>query len=189
MNSLERIKKWRKREEHFIKVGASEIFDQQIEDIDWLITEVERLRNGWDQWSKQNRETDYQHRHREWALKEARCNRYAARASYKEQSYLADQVKRLREQAQQTNKAWRDDHVDLLERAEKAEAELAVCRKQEMANLEGFNACAAERFDLKIRVKELKELMQEAVFDDWFCQNEPDFMDRWNKALAEKEKV
>ena len=124
MNSLERIKKWRKREEHFIKVGASEIFDQQIEDIDWLITEVERLRNGWDQWSKQNRETDYQHRHREWALKEARCNRYAARASYKEQSYLADQVKRLREQAQQTNKAWRDDHVDLLERAEKAEAQL-----------------------------------------------------------------
>jgi len=72
---------------------------------------------------------------------------------------------------------------------EKAEAELAICRKQEMANLEGFNACAAERFDLKIRVKELKELMQEAVFDDWFCQNEPDFMDRWNKALAEKEKV
>jgi len=45
----------------------------------------------------------------------------------------------------------------------------------------------AEKAEAK--VKEFKELMQEAVFDDWFCQNEPDFMERWNKALAEKEKV
>ena len=42
--------------------------------------------------------------------------------------------------------------------------------------------------NLEARVKELEELMQEAVFDDWFCQNESDFMERWNKALAEKEK-
>ena len=129
MNSLEKIKKWRKREEHFIKVGASEIFDQQIEDIDWLITEVERLRNGWDQWSKQNRETDYQHRHREWALKEARCNHYAARASYKEQNYLADQVERLRKLEHE----WTDRinelatvwaQKDICNRLRKAEAQL-----------------------------------------------------------------
>ena len=104
---------------------------------------------------------------------------------------------------------------DLRLRAEKAEVELEaqieagfiVCQAK-LREIDALEARIAEQSqeikrllayvdgndkdveigNLEARVKELEELMQEAVFDDWFCQNEPDFMERWNKALAEKEK-
>lgn len=34
--------------------------------------EIERLRNSWDRWEKQNKERNYQRRHRKWALEQCR---------------------------------------------------------------------------------------------------------------------
>jgi hypothetical protein len=40
--------------------------------------------------------------------------------------------------------------------------------------------------ELLKEIKHLKELMREAVLDDYFVQKEPDFEKKWNEAINDK---
>ena len=90
--------------------------------------------------------------------------------------WLISEVARLRNQAQQTNRDWRDNHVYLLERAEKAEAD---------AELFGENLNRLGDFYKQYRKKakaRIKELEQELLWAADACE-------KVENLPAEKEKV
>jgi len=94
---------------------------------------IQRLRDGWGRWNKQNKETDYQRRHRKWALEEARALRKIANNYLKRNDTL--RAEKAEAQLKDAEHRWQCER----ERVMKAKAEVRRWQKKKWEIEEKYN--------------------------------------------------